>query len=118
MGNYLVAMEAAWLVRDVGSVDDAIGVAVSEAGKRLNAAEMQYVEVEVGATGCPACGEPFDSAFIAADTALVGLALEMDVFNADSEEHAARIAKSEVGGALRNVPLSVVEIFERDESDE
>ena len=118
MGNYLVAMEAAWLVRDVGSVDDAIGVAVSEAGKRLNAAEMQYVEVEVGVTGCPACGEPFDSAFIAADTALVGLALEMDVFNADSEEHAARIAKSEVGGALRNVPLSVVEIFERDESDE
>jgi len=26
------------------------------------------------------------------------------VFNADSEEHAKRIAKSEVGGALRDVP--------------
>ncbi|AXR78544.1 DUF555 domain-containing protein [Natrarchaeobaculum sulfurireducens] len=115
MGNYLVAMEAAWLVRDVDKIDDAIGVAVSEAGKRLNNQNMDYVEVEVGATGCPACGEPFDSAFIAADTALVGLALEMDVFNADSEEHASRIAKSEVGGALRDVPLSVVEIFERPE---
>ncbi|MFP9191091.1 DUF555 domain-containing protein [Natronosalvus vescus] len=118
MGNYLVGMEAAWLVRDVEQIDDAIGVAVSEAGKRLNQQNMEYVEVEVGATGCPACGEPFDSAFIAADTALVGLALEMDVFNADGEEHASRIAKSEVGGALRDVPLSVVDVFKLDDEDE
>jgi uncharacterized protein (UPF0212 family) len=115
--NYLVAMEAAWLVRDIEAVDDAIGVAVSEAGKRLNDADMDYVEVEVGATGCPACGEPFDSAFVAAETALVGLVLEMTVFNAESEEHAQRIAKSEVGGALREVPLSVVETVEVEESD-
>ncbi|WP_336329927.1 DUF555 domain-containing protein [Haloarcula sp. CGMCC 1.2071] len=115
--NYLVAMEAAWLVRDVDDIDDAIGVAVSEAGKRLNEAEMDYVEVEVGATGCPACGEPFDSVFIAADTALVGLVLEMDVFNAESPEHAQRIAKSEIGGALRDVPLKVIEVFET-EADE
>ena len=116
--NYLVVMEAAWLVRDVTSVDDAIGVAVSEAGKRLNDQDMDYVEVEVGATGCPACGEPFDSAFIAADTALVGLVLEMKVFNAEGSEHAQRIAKSEVGGALRDVPLSVVETVEFDEEEE
>ncbi len=118
MSNYLVVMEAAWLVRDVASVDDAIGVAVSEAGKRLNDADMDYVEVDVGATGCPACGEPFDSAFIAADTALVGLMLEMTVFNADTAEHAERIAKSEVGGALRDVPLSVVETAELEEDEE
>ncbi len=117
MSNYLVAMEAAWLVRDVKEIDDAIGVAVSEAGKRLNSEGLEYVEVEVGATGCPACGELFDSAFVAAETALVGLALEMEVFNADSEEHASRIAKSEVGGALRDVPLSVVEIFESPAED-
>ena len=43
MSNYLVAMEAAWLVRDVGAIDDAIGVAVSEAGRRLNEADMDYV---------------------------------------------------------------------------
>jgi uncharacterized protein (UPF0212 family) len=116
--NYLVAMEAAWLVRDVDNVDDAIGVAVSEAGKRLNDRDMDYVEVDVGATGCPACGEPFDSAFIAADTALVGLVLEMKVFNAETEEHAQRIAKSEVGGALRDVPLSVVETVEFADEDE
>jgi len=118
MSNYLVVMEAAWLVRDVEEIDDAIGVAVSEAGKRLNEQDMDYVEVDVGATGCPACGEPFDSAFIAADTALVGLVLEMKVFNADSQEHAQRIGKSEVGGALRDVPLSVVETIEYEDEDE
>jgi len=118
MSNYLVAMEAAWLVRDVEEVDDAIGVAVSEAGKRLNSREMDYVEVEVGITNCPACGEPFDSAYIAADTALVGLVLEMRVFDADSREHAQRIAKSEVGGALRDVPLDIIETVELEEEAE
>ncbi|WP_440989981.1 DUF555 domain-containing protein [Haloarchaeobius baliensis] len=117
MSNYLVVMEAAWLVRDVTDINDAIGVAVSEAGKRLNEQGKDYVEVNVGLTDCPACGEPFESSYIAADTALVGLMLEMEVFNADSDEHANRIAKSEVGGALRDVPLKVVETIER-ESDE
>jgi hypothetical protein len=116
MADYLVAMEAAWLVRDVDDIDDAIGVAVSEAGKRLNEMDKEFVEVDVGSTPCPACGEPFDSAFIAAGTALVGLFLEIDVFNADGETHATRIAKSEVGGALRDVPLDVIEVVER-ESD-
>lgn len=116
--NYLVAMEAAWLVRDVEDIDDAIGVAVSEAGKRLNNQDLDYVEVEVGATTCPACGEPFDSAFIAADTALVGLVLEMKVFNAESVEHAQRIAKSEIGGALRDVPLKVIETIEFEGDEE
>jgi uncharacterized protein (UPF0212 family) len=41
----------------------------------------------------------------------------MDVFNADSEEHAERIAKKEIGGALRDVPLKVVETIET-EADE
>jgi uncharacterized protein (UPF0212 family) len=118
MGDYLVAMEAAWLVRDVENVDDAIGVAVSEAGKRLNERDKEFVEVEVGVTPCPACGEPFDSAFIAAETALVGLLLEIDVFNAESEDHATRIAKSEVGGALADVPLSVIEAVETEGESE
>jgi len=113
--NYRVVLEAAWLVHDVNNVDDAIGVAVSEAGKRLNQEDMDYVEVEVGFTDCPACGEPFDSAFIAADTSLVGLMLEMKVFNAESVEHAQRIAKSDIGGALRDVPLKVVDTVEFDD---
>jgi len=32
MGNYRVTLEAAWLVRDVQTADDAIGVAIAEAG--------------------------------------------------------------------------------------
>jgi len=118
MSNYAVAMEAAWLVRDVEETDDAIGVAVSEAGKRLNETDKQYVEVEPGLTGCPACGEPFDAAFLAANTALVGLLLEIDVFNAENPEHAERIAKSEVGGALRDVPLEIIEVVETEADDE
>lgn len=117
MSDYTVVLEAAWLVRDVDDIDDAIGVAVSEAGRRLNQAEMKYVEVDVGVTGCPACGEPFDSAFVAADTALVGLALEIDVFNTDGEDHARRIAKKEIGSALTDVPLSIVDVIETSEDD-
>ena len=116
--NYRVVLEAAWLVHDVNNVDDAIGVAVSEAGKRLNQEDMDYVEVEVGFTDCPACGEPFDSAFIAADTSLVGLMLEIKVFNAESAEHAQRIAKSDIGGALRDVPLKVIDTVEFDDDSE
>jgi len=115
--DFTVVLEAAWLVRDVKNVDDAIGVAVSEAGKRLNEAGMEYVEVDVGFTECPACGEPFDSAFVAADTALVGLVLEMDVFNVETEEHARRVAKSDVGGALRDVPLTVVDALATDDTE-
>jgi len=116
--NYRVVLEAAWLVYDVEAVDDAIGVAVSEAGRRLNEEDMEYVEVDVGFTECPACGEPFESGFVAADTALIGLQLEMDVFNVESEEHAQRVAKSDIGGALRDVPLKVIDTFETGEGDE
>jgi hypothetical protein len=42
----------------------------------------------------------------------VGLVLEMKVFDAETEEHAARIAKSVIGQALRDVPLNVVEVKE------
>lgn len=116
--NYRVVLEAAWLVHDVADVDDAIGVAVSESGKRLNESDLDYVEVQPGITTCPACGEPLDAAFLAAETALVGLELQMTVFNAESEEHASRIAKSEVGGALRDVPLSVIEVIEEEGEEE
>ncbi len=116
--NFRVVLEAAWLVHDVDNIDDAIGVAVSEAGKRLNEQEMDYIEVDVGFTDCPACGEPFDSAFIAADTALVGLMLEMKVFNAESVEHAQRIAKSDIGGALRDVPLKVLDTVAIDDEED
>ncbi len=111
MVNYIVTLEAAWLVKDVDSVDDAMNIAISEIGKMLNP-DLNFVEIEVGATSCPACGEAFDSVFMAAGTALVGVLLEMKVYDAESEEHAARIAKSTIGKALKSTPLDVVEVEE------
>ncbi|MFZ2472728.1 MAG: DUF555 domain-containing protein [Methanothrix sp.] len=55
MPNFNVLLESAWLVRDVITADDAIGVAISEAGKRLNQKKMEFVEVDQ--SNCPACGE-------------------------------------------------------------
>ena len=34
--DYTVALEGAWIVEDVEEIEDAVSVAVSEAGKRLN----------------------------------------------------------------------------------
>ena len=56
---------------------------------------------------CPYCEKELSSAIVVADTALVGLVLEMKVFRGESAEHAGRIAKSVIGKALRDVPLKV-----------
>jgi hypothetical protein len=45
-----------------------------------------------------------------AGTALVGLLLQMKVFRAESSEHAVRIARSVIGKAIRDIPLSVLEV--------
>ncbi len=111
MANYIVTLEAAWLVKGVERVEDAMNIAISEVGKQLNP-DLNFVEIEVGTTSCPACNEAFDSVFMAAGTALVGILLEMKVYDAESEEHAARIAKSTIGKALRNTPLNVVDVEE------
>ncbi|MDO9098681.1 MAG: DUF555 domain-containing protein [Candidatus Methanoperedens sp.] len=111
MSNYVVTLEAAWLVKSIESVEDAMNIAISEVGKLLNP-DLNFVEIEVGTTSCPACGEAFDSVFMAAGTALVGILLEMKVYDAESEEHAARIAKSTIGKVLRNTALNVVDVDE------
>ncbi|MFA5295184.1 MAG: DUF555 domain-containing protein [Methanoregulaceae archaeon] len=111
MPDYLVTLESAWVLRDVKSLDDAIGIAISEAGKRLNPS-AKYVEVEAGMLACPFCEGELNSALVVANTALVGLLLDMKVFRADSEEHAVRIAKSVVGKALRDVPLQLRDVCE------
>jgi uncharacterized protein (UPF0212 family) len=111
MPDYNVIIESAWVLRDVKSLDDAIGIAISEAGKRLNPA-AKYVEVEAGFLTCPYCEETLSSAIVVADTALVGLVLEMKVFRAETKEHAERIAKSVIGKALRDIPLKVLEVQE------
>jgi uncharacterized protein (UPF0212 family) len=109
MTDYLVTLESAWILKDVASLDDAIGIAISEAGKRLNPS-ANFVEIETGFADCPYCGNELESSIVVADTALVGLLLMIKVFRAESEEHAGRIAKSVVGRALRDVPLKVRDV--------
>jgi uncharacterized protein (UPF0212 family) len=111
MPDYLVTLESAWIVRDTKSLDDAIGIAISEAGKRLNP-QANYVDVEARMLSCPFCERDLSSAIVVADTALVGLLMEMKVFRAESKEHAERIAKSVIGKALRDVPLKLLDVVE------
>jgi uncharacterized protein (UPF0212 family) len=81
--------------------------------------DLNYVEINMGERSCPHCGEELEPAFIAADESLVALELEMTVFNVEREEHAARIARKEIGQRLENIPLEVLEIEELvDEDDE
>ncbi|MDO8871257.1 MAG: DUF555 domain-containing protein [Methanoregula sp.] len=112
MPDYVVTIESAWLVRDVKTLDDAIGIAISEAGKRLNP-QAKYVEIEAGFLTCPYCEETLSSAIVVADTALVGLVLEMKVFRAETKEHAGRIAKQTIGKALRDIPLKLLDVQEQ-----
>lgn len=112
MGDYIVVLEAPIIVRDVESAEDAINVAVSKVAKALNKEKLDFVRVEIGYSQCPVCGSPFESAFVIGNVGLVGIYLTLKVFNAQSLEHAERIAKAVVGKALKKVPLKVFEIKE------
>ena len=104
-----VVVEAAVPVYDVGTADEAVRIAISKTGEMLNP-DLNYVEINMGERLCPHCAEQLDPAFIAADESLVGLELEMTVFNVEREEHASRIARKEIGQRLENIPLEVIEI--------
>jgi hypothetical protein len=111
MSNYLVVLEGGWYVKNARSPEDAMNIAVAEAGKRLNP-ELDYVEISVGKTTCPYCGREIDSVFTVANVALVGLEFQMKVFNANNELHAGKIAKVNIGKKLGDTPLRVVEVEE------
>ncbi|MBW9222801.1 DUF555 domain-containing protein [Methanothermococcus sp. SCGC AD-155-K20] len=112
MANYHVTLQAPYIVKNVEDVEDAISVAVSHVGKILNKKNMEYVDVDVGLTICPKCGEPMDCVLVVAKTAIVGMLLSMKVFNADSVEHAIRISKSSIGKVLKDMPLEIVDVVE------
>jgi len=119
-----VVVEAAVPVYDVETADEAVRIAISKTGEMLNP-DLNYVEIEMGERSCPSCGDDLEPAFIAADEGLVALELEMTVFNVERDEHAARIARKEIGQRLSNIPLEVLEVerveeemTEMDETDE
>ena len=111
-----VVVEAAVPVYDVETADEAVRIAISKTGEMLNP-DLSYVEINVGSRRSPS-GEELESAFVVADEALVALELEMTVFNVEREEHAARIARKEIGQRLENIPLDVLEIEVTDTDDE
>jgi len=119
--NCRVVVEAAVPVYDVETPDEAVRIAISKTGEMLNP-DLNYVEINMGERSCPHCGDELEPAFIAADESLVALELEMTVFNVEREEHAARIARKEIGQRLENIPLEVLEIEviedDSEESDE
>lgn len=110
MPDYLVVLQAAWSVKKAKSPEDAMNIAVAEAGKRLNP-DLDFVKIDVGDTACPKCNSPLKAVFMVAGMALVGLILEMKVFNAKNEEHAAKIAKYEIGKRMPRIPLEVLEVI-------
>ncbi len=114
-----VVVEAAVPVYDVETADEAVRIAISKTGEMLNP-DLNYVEIDMGERVCSECGAVHDPAFIAADEGLVALELEMTVFNVERDEHAARIARKEIGQRLQNIPLEVLEVeqLEEETSDE
>lgn len=115
--NCRVVVEAAVPVYDVETADEAVRIAISKTGEMLNP-DLNYVEINMGERSCPHCGDDLEPAFIAADESLVALELEMTVFNVEREEHAARIARKEIGQRLTNIPLDVLEIEVLETEDE
>ncbi|QPV63720.1 DUF555 domain-containing protein [Halosimplex litoreum] len=115
--NCRVVVEAAVPVYDVETADEAVRIAISKTGEMLNP-DLNYVEINMGERSCPHCGEELEPAFLAADESLVALELEITVFNVEREEHAARIARKEIGQRLENIPLEVLEIEQIDDEDD
>jgi uncharacterized protein (UPF0212 family) len=113
-----VVVEAAVPVYDVATPDEAIRIAISKTGAMLNP-DLNYVEIDMGSRDCPHCEGELEPAFIAADEGLVSLELEMTVFNVEREQHAARIARKEIGERLENIPLEIleVEVIDSEESE-
>ena len=114
--NCRVVVEAAVPVYDVETPDEAVRIAISKTGEMLNP-DLNYVEINMGERACPHCAEELDPAFLAADESLVALELEMTVFNVERDEHAARIARKEIGQRLENIPLEVLEITQLEDDD-
>ena len=100
-----VVVEGAVPVYDVETPDEAVRIAISKTGGMLNP-DLSYVEIEPADRTAPD-GSECPAALVAADEALVALEFELAVFNVETAEHADRIARSELGGALEDIPLTV-----------
>ncbi|QKY21453.1 DUF555 domain-containing protein [Halolamina sp. CBA1230] len=98
-----VVLEAAVPVYDVATPEAAVGAAISKLGKQLNP-DLSYVDIEPRSRRSPR-GADLPPATVAAGEGLVALELGMTVYDVESEDHAVRIARSEIGSRLEGIPL-------------
>ena len=98
-----VVLEAAVPVYDVATPEAAVGAAISNVGEALNP-DLSYVEIEPRSRRSPR-GADLPPATVAAGEGLVALELGMTVYDVESENHAVRIARSEIGSRLEGIPL-------------
>lgn len=116
-----VVLEAAVPVYDVATPEAAVSAAVSKVGDWL-ADDMGYVDIESRSRRSPR-GAELPPATVAAGEGLVALELGMTVYDVENEEHAVRIARSEIGHRLEGIPLerlscTVIDEAVEDESEE
>jgi uncharacterized protein (UPF0212 family) len=114
-----VVLEAAVPVYNVATPESAVGAAISKVGSGLNP-DLSYVDIEPRSRRSPR-GAELPPATVAAGEGLVALELGMTVYDVESEDHAVRIARSEIGGRLEGIPLervSVGPVAEDEETDE
>jgi uncharacterized protein (UPF0212 family) len=105
--QYRVTLSVPWIVQGAHAVQDAINIAVSEAGKRVNEADSAHVhqcDISIQTLSCTACGAPMEAVLVVAETALVGLTLECTV-SAQSPENAEQTSRRELGEVFDGTPL-------------
>ncbi|MEF8799880.1 MAG: DUF555 domain-containing protein [Halolamina sp.] len=111
-----VVLEAAVPVYDVATPEAAVKAAVSKAGEWL-ADDMGYVDIESRSRRSPR-GAELPPATVAAGEGLAALELGMTVYDVENEEHAVRIARSEIGQRLEGIPLERLSCTVIDETTE
>ncbi len=111
-----VVLEAAVPVSDVATPEAAVGAAISKLAGMLNP-EMEYVDIDPRDQRSPR-GTEVPPATVAAGEGLVALELGMTVYDVENEEHAVRIARSEIGQRLTAIPLERLSCTVLDEDGE
>jgi uncharacterized protein (UPF0212 family) len=109
--RHIIVFSIGWVVRGAKTGQEAINIAVSEVGKRveLSGDQVRTVDISVQRIECGRCRISSDALLLVSETALVGLLLQTEVDATDSET-AEKIARREVGSHLHSTRLITVSI--------
>lgn len=114
--QYWVTLSVPWLVRGAHAIEDAINIAVSEAGKRVSEADAPHIhhcDISIQTLSCTSCGTSMEAVLVVAETALVGLTFVCNV-TALSPEDAKQTTQRELGTAFDGTPLVPLETVRAD----